>query len=147
MCKLKRELDVASPKTKKYLDKLPDIYLVVELAKKWFVKKYKFTGKYTEDGIPLVYYYFDFNGEIPGAWYLRPINRITGGFILTWTEDENAAYFLVSNATKKAHWVESERGCVITCSECNERLELYYPDGTEVRRLDYCPSCGARMLK
>lgn len=40
-------------------------------------------------------------------------------------------------------WIESENGCVITCSECGERLEFCYPDGTEVRRLPHCPWCGA----
>lgn len=44
-------------------------------------------------------------------------------------------------------WIESENGCVITCSECGERLELCYPDGTEVRRLPHCPWCGATEEK
>lgn len=44
-----------------------------------------------------------------------------------------------------AEWVVSENGCVITCSSCGERLELCYPDGTEVRCLPRCPWCGAKM--
>ena len=44
-------------------------------------------------------------------------------------------------------WVVTERGCVITCSNCNERLEMCYPDGTEVRWLPYCPWCGEKMKK
>lgn len=44
-------------------------------------------------------------------------------------------------------WVISERGCVITCPNCGERLELCYPDGTEVRYLPYCPWCGKKLEK
>lgn len=44
-------------------------------------------------------------------------------------------------------WVISENGCVITCPECGERLELCYPDGTEVRYLPYCPWCGKKLDK
>ncbi len=46
---------------------------------------------------------------------------------------------------EEATWVYTEKGCVITCSNCNERLELCYPDGTEVIALPYCPQCGAKM--
>lgn len=42
-------------------------------------------------------------------------------------------------------WIVTERGCVIRCSECEERLELCYPDGTEIRTLPYCPHCGVKM--
>ena len=44
-------------------------------------------------------------------------------------------------------WVISEKGCVITCPKCGERLELCYPDGTEVRYLPYCPWCGKKLEK
>lgn len=50
-------------------------------------------------------------------------------------------------AHKKATWVVTENGCVITCPNCGERLELCYPDGTEVRYLPHCPWCGKRMEK
>jgi hypothetical protein len=47
---------------------------------------------------------------------------------------------------KEATWEITERGCVITCSNCKERVELYWPDGTEVGpSLYYCPYCGAKM--
>ena len=42
-------------------------------------------------------------------------------------------------------WITEENGCVILCSNCHERLELCYPDGTEVRELPYCPHCGRKM--
>ena len=43
-------------------------------------------------------------------------------------------------------WVISEKGCVITCPECGKRLELCYPDGTEVRYLPFCPYCGKELV-
>lgn len=46
---------------------------------------------------------------------------------------------------EKNTWVVSENGCVITCPKCGERLELCYPDGTEVRYLPHCPWCGKKM--
>lgn len=44
-------------------------------------------------------------------------------------------------------WIITENGCVITCPKCGERLELCYPDGTEVRYLPHCPWCGKRLSK
>lgn len=46
---------------------------------------------------------------------------------------------------KVGYWIYSEKGCVINCSNCGERLELCYPDGTEIRATKYCPNCGAKM--
>lgn len=43
------------------------------------------------------------------------------------------------------HWVITENGCVITCPKCGHRLELCYPDGTEVRYLSHCPYCGKQL--
>ena len=42
-------------------------------------------------------------------------------------------------------WIISENGCVIACPNCGERLELCYPDGTEVRYLPHCPWCGKKL--
>ena len=44
-------------------------------------------------------------------------------------------------------WVVTENGCVITCPKCGHRLELCYPDGTEVRYLPHCPWCGKQLNK
>ena len=44
-------------------------------------------------------------------------------------------------------WVITENGCVITCPKCGERLEMCYPDGTEVRYLPHCPYCGKKLEK
>ena len=48
-------------------------------------------------------------------------------------------------ARKKATWVITENGCAITCPKCGERLELCYPDGTEVRYLPHCPWCRKKL--
>lgn len=45
----------------------------------------------------------------------------------------------------EGEWIITERQCIITCSECGYRLELCYPDGTEVRSLPACPICGVKM--
>ena len=45
----------------------------------------------------------------------------------------------------KDRWIITEKGCVITCPKCGERLELCYPDGTEVRYLPHCPWCGKKL--
>ena len=52
-----------------------------------------------------------------------------------------------ANNKEKKSWVITENGCVITCPNCGERLELCYPDGTEVRYLPYCPWCGKKLDK
>ena len=57
------------------------------------------------------------------------------------TEVYNAGYRKQSEGV----WIVTENGCVINCSECGYRLELCYPDGTEVRALPCCPNCGAKM--
>lgn len=48
---------------------------------------------------------------------------------------------------KSDTWIITENGCVITCPNCGHRLELCYPDGTEVRYLPHCPYCGKRLSK
>jgi hypothetical protein len=47
----------------------------------------------------------------------------------------------------ESRWIITENGCVITCPNCGERLELCYPDGTEVRYLPHCPWCGKKLEK
>lgn len=46
---------------------------------------------------------------------------------------------------KSYSWIITENGCVITCPNCGHRLELCYPDGTEVRYLPHCPWCGKKL--
>ena len=50
-------------------------------------------------------------------------------------------------AKEEDSWIVTENGCVITCPKCGERLELCYPDGTEVRYLPHCPWCGKKLEK
>lgn len=44
-----------------------------------------------------------------------------------------------------SYWYKEEKGCIIRCFNCKKRLDLRYPDGTEVQYLDYCPNCGSEM--
>ena len=44
-------------------------------------------------------------------------------------------------------WTVTDRGCVITCSNCKKQVELYYPDGTPTGLLPYCPYCGSKNKK
>lgn len=79
-------------KTKKYLDKLPKMHIVALWAN-WGVMSFPFSGKYkVKNGIsyPLVWDYDDHNGT-EDNWYLRPIDWVTTGFIITWTQSEGAA--------------------------------------------------------
>ena len=68
-------------------------------------------------------------------------------------EDKTSVYEDIREGLKQAlayeknAWVISENGCVITCPNCSERLELCYPDGTEVRYLPHCPWCGKKLNK
>ena len=66
-------------------------------------------------------------------------------------EDKTSLYEDIKEGLRQAlayernTWVISENGCVITCPNCRTRLELCYPDGTEVRYLPHCPWCGKKL--
>lgn len=60
-------------------------------------------------------------------------------------EKDRADSIETSAKRYRGKWIVTERGCVISCSNCGYRLELCYPDGTEVRSLSHCPSCGAKI--
>ena len=57
-------------------------------------------------------------------------------------KEPNTLYNIIED-----RWIITENGCVITCPKCGERLELCYPDGTEVRYLPHCPWCGKKLDK
>ena len=81
-----------STKTKKYLEKLPKIYLVACWAS-YGIREYSFSGKYIKENgkdIPLVYDYDDHNGTCDNYW-LRKITDTTTGSILIWTQNKAAA--------------------------------------------------------
>ena len=62
---------------------------------------------------------------------------------------DECEYYLEHRKNEEADdaWVITENGCVIICPKCGERLELCYPDGTEVRYLPHCPWCGKKLDK
>jgi len=78
-----------TPKTKKYLDRLPKVYGIFLWAK-WGVLELPWTGKYNKDGIPLVYIYHDFNGEYD-EYYLDHIRKASSGGFWGWYENKDTA--------------------------------------------------------
>ena len=79
-------------KTRKYLDKLPKIYLIACWAS-YCILEFPFTGKYVKENgidIPLVYDYDDHNGTCD-CWWLRKITNTTTGGKLVWTQNAAAA--------------------------------------------------------
>ena len=98
-------------KTNKFLDKLPIIYLIAIWAK-CGVRSYRFSGNYDKkvnpDGnviyIPLVWDYDDHNGTCDN-WYLRPINLVTTGYIISWTQSKNSAKIIADAINYKNGWV------------------------------------------
>lgn len=80
-------------KTREYLDSLPKIYLVGCWAK-YGVWDFPFTGKYyqTENGIsiPIVYDYDDHNGTCDN-YYLRRLDHVTTGQVVSWTQSKSVA--------------------------------------------------------
>lgn len=48
---------------------------------------------------------------------------------------------------KQGKWLITAKGCIITCSNCKERVDLYYPDGTQTGLLPYCPYCGSKNIQ
>ena len=137
-------------KTAKKLKKLPKIYLVACWAN-YGVMEHYFSGKYVKNEkgleIPLVYDYNYFNG-VKDLYVLRKITNTTTGNIIMWTMSKSVACRIKDalNAQHESFWETSEKGCVIKCANCNERLEMCYPDGTEIRELPYCPFCGSKMF-
>ena len=79
-----------TPKTKKYLDKLPKIYGLFLWAQ-WGMLELPWSGKYDKKtGLPLVYIYYDANG-MRDEYYLAPINRASSGAFHGWYKDRNTA--------------------------------------------------------
>lgn len=137
-------------KTDKKLKKLPKIYLVACWAG-YGVREHYFSGKYVKNkeglNIPLVYDYDDFNGT-QDIYVLRKITNTTTGNIIMWTMSKSVARRIADalNAHKESFWSTPEGSDVARCSNCNERLDMCYPDGTEIRELPYCPFCGSKMI-
>jgi len=84
---LKKKLQ-NNDKTRKYLDKLPKIYIVGFWAK-YGVREYPLAGwkKIDNDMIPLMYDYYDCNGMCD-EYHLYNIRLVTTGQILFWTTNK-----------------------------------------------------------
>ena len=77
-----------------------------------------------------------------------PVAIYMSGHGLDWADSKDIANQLYEQGyqkQKQGEWLVTEQGCVITCSNCNRQMELYYSDGTEVGpALPYCPYCGSK---
>ncbi len=80
-----------TPKTKKYLDRLPKVYGIFLWAK-WGMLELPWSGKYTRGSIkvPLVYNYYDANGTCD-EWHLVPITSCSSGGFWDWYDDKKIA--------------------------------------------------------
>lgn len=81
-----------TPKTKKFLNSLPKIYLIGCWADFGY-RDYPCTDR-NKDGIPLVYEYYDGNGTT-SEYHLMPITHVTTGRIYGWTVSEKCASTMV----------------------------------------------------
>ena len=79
-----------TPRTKKYLEKLPKVYALCLWAK-WTVVECYWSGKFNKEDKPLIYLYFDQNGECD-EYRLVPINYVSCGFH-SWHSDKDTAEF------------------------------------------------------
>ena len=86
-------------KTKVYLDSLPKLYALFLWAK-FCVLELPWTGKYDKAGIPLVYIYYDFNGELD-EYRLCPVNRASSGGFWNWYTNKEYAEFVQEQLNKK----------------------------------------------
>lgn len=80
-------------RTRQYLLGLPKIYLVGCWAK-YGVAEFDFPEKYEKKNgimVPLVYDYYDCNGE-KDEYHLKKITDTTTGQILFWTQIKSVAY-------------------------------------------------------
>ena len=87
-------------KTARMLDKCRKIY-VVSCWAKYGVRKYDFSGKCDENGVPLVWDFTDHNGE-RDEWILRSIYETTTGRIYAWTDIRLNAEFIANTLNRQA---------------------------------------------
>jgi hypothetical protein len=84
-------------KTKKYLESLPTIYVIVKWVT-WGIVEYPFSGKWKLDEkgrpIPLVWHYNDHNG-ITDQFELYDLRSTTSGEIEDWTFYRHPAEIMV----------------------------------------------------
>jgi hypothetical protein len=73
-------------KTKTYLDSLPKLYAIFHWAG-YGILELPWSGKYNLSKIPLVYVYYDRNGECD-EYRLMPITFASSGGLHSWHSDE-----------------------------------------------------------
>ena len=76
-------------RNEKKINSLRKIYIVGFWAN-YGTREYPFSGKYTKDGEPLVYFFNDHNGAFC-EWQLIPIEYTTTGYVMFWTFDKFVA--------------------------------------------------------
>lgn len=95
-----------SKETKEYLNSLPKAYIAACWAG-WVVCGFPFSGKYAdkEKMDPLVWDYYDFNGEAD-EWHLVPISHTTSGTIAGWSFSEEMLrdYARLKNIELREGW-------------------------------------------
>lgn len=79
-------------KTKSYLESLPKIYALFLWAK-FGILELPWTGKYNNDGMPLVYIYCDGNGMYD-EFYLDTVNNASSGGFYNWYTNKEYALFM-----------------------------------------------------
>lgn len=80
-------------RTKAYIDSLPKMHIVGCWAK-YGVNSYPFSGKYVTvkgESIPLVYEYYDGNGEVAPRYNLVRVDHATSGVVLLWLQNHSVA--------------------------------------------------------
>lgn len=75
--------------TREHLKSLPKIYMIVRWVR-YGVIGFPFAGKYTTNGVPLVWCYDDQNGTCD-HYFLRKLTDTTTGWIYAWTTSKNRA--------------------------------------------------------
>ena len=86
-------------KAREYLESLPKIYMIACWAG-YGVREFPFAGKYTTDGIPLVWDYDDQNGTCD-RYFLRKLTDTTTGWIYAWTTSKRRAEEIVAGLNEK----------------------------------------------
>lgn len=89
-----------TPETREYLESLPKIYMIARWVG-YGVREFPFAGKYTTDGIPLVWDYDDQNGTCD-RYFLRKLTDTTTGWIYAWTTSESRAKEIAAALNEKA---------------------------------------------
>ena len=86
--------------TKEYLDSLPKIYAVFMWAKWAVLECAHVPGAYDEYGLPLVYNYYDFNGEYD-EYRLVSVDRVSSGAFYSWYVDKDQAEYIRDELNKE----------------------------------------------